>query len=423
MAAAMTGSAFLGTGLPVQAADDGWIGDDQLSDIQTAEPEPDAVVPNATQYEYQKQELAAFCHFGPNTFNNIEWGENYGDQDPSEIFRLEADFDAETLVKAVKEAGFKKLIVTAKHHDGFCIWQSDATTYDMGSVDYKEGKGDILAEISEACTAEDIDMGLYLSPWDIHEPSYGYYDAQGNATDAQGDVLDYNEFYNNQLIEILGNDKYGNAGHFTEVWMDGAKGGGADAQEYDFELWNETIQKYEGTAEGKYDSDCMIFQCGAYTTVHWIGNENGLAAKDTWAKINVDDTTFYSNIKNGYALGFEDGTQWSVPEADTKITSGWFWGPNKKTPLSIESLSNIYFNSVGHNAPLLLNIPPNDQGTVDAAILERLAEFGENIKDTFAVNMASASGAEVKASTVRGNSRTFGPGRTVDGNDSTYWTT
>lgn len=275
MAAAVTGTTFFGTGIPVQAENE-WIGDDQLTDAQVDAPAPDDVVPNDTQYKYQKDELAAFCHFGPNTFNNIEWGENYGDKAPSEIFRLENDFDAETLVKAVKDAGFKKLIVTAKHHDGFCIWQSGETEYDMGGVTYKDGKGDILEEISAACTAENIDMGLYLSPWDIHEPSYGYYDENGKPTNAQGDVLDYNEFYNDQLKEILGNDKYGNNGRFTEVWMDGAKGGGADAQEYDFELWNNTIQEYE--------PECMIFQCGAYTTVHWIGNENGLAAKDTWAK-------------------------------------------------------------------------------------------------------------------------------------------
>ena len=424
MAAAMTGSAFFGAGIPVQAADaDGWISDGELTANNVGAPDPDDVVPNETQYNYHKEELAAFCHFGPNTFNNIEWGENYGDTPAREIFRLTEDFDAETLVKAVKDAGFKKLIVTAKHHDGFCIWQSAYTDYDMGSVDYKGGQGDILEEISAACTKEDIDMGLYLSPWDIHDPSYGYYDENGVATDANGDHLDYNKYYNDQLREILGNDKYGNAGRFTEVWMDGAKGGGADAQDYDFALWNQTIQEEEGTAKGKYESDCMIFQCGTYTTVHWIGNERGLAAKDTWAKINVDETTFYSNIRNGYALGFEDGNQWSVPEADTKITSGWFWGPNKKTPLSMESLSNIYFNSVGHNAPLLLNIPPNDQGKVDDLILERLAEFGDNIKATFSNNLATAAGAEVKASNVRGNSSTFGPGKTVDNDDSTYWTT
>lgn len=424
MAAAMTGSTFLGTGIPVQAADnDEWIGDAQLNEKTVEAPQPDDVVPNATQYKYQKDELAAFCHFGPNTFNGIEWGENYGDKHPSEIFRLEKDFDAETLVKAVKDAGFKKLIVTAKHHDGFCIWQSKYTDYDMGSVDYKGGEGDILKEISAACTQENIEMGLYLSPWDIHDPSYGYYDAQGNATDKNGDVLDYNEYYNNQLIEILGNDEYGNNGHFTEVWMDGAKGNGADAQEYDFELWNNTIQKYEGTAEGRYESDCMIFQCGAYTTVHWIGNENGLAGKDTWAKINVDNNTFYSNKQGSYALGFENGNRWSVPEADAKITSGWFWGSKKSTPISLASLSNMYFNSVGHNAPLLLNIPPNDQGTIDQPILDRLEEFGDSIKATFANNLAMASGAEVKASNVRGNSITFGPGKAVDNDDSTYWTT
>ena len=262
MAAAMTASTFAGTGIPVQAADE-WIGDSELQDNSTAEPAADEVLPNANQYRYQKEELAAFCHFGPNTFNEIEWGENYGDSTPNEIFTLTQDFDADTLVSAIKDAGFQKLIVTAKHHDGFCIWASDYTDYDVDAatnypVINEDGERDILAEISEACTEYDIDMGLYLSPWDIHDDSYGYYDEDGNPTTADKDVLDYNEYYNNQLEEILGDDKYGNDGHFVEVWMDGAKGSGANAQEYDFEKWFSTIQKHEGKAAG-YDADCMLF--------------------------------------------------------------------------------------------------------------------------------------------------------------------
>ena len=129
MTAAMTATTLFGTAIPVQAADDGWIGDGELSDSGTAAPAPDEVLPSKNQYRYQKDELAAFCHFGPNTFNEIEWGENYGNRTPDDIFRLENDFDADNYVKALKDAGFKKLIVTAKHHDGFCIWASDYTTY------------------------------------------------------------------------------------------------------------------------------------------------------------------------------------------------------------------------------------------------------------------------------------------------------
>lgn len=429
MAVAMTGTTFFGTGAPVAQAADEWIGDDQLEENSTSEPEADDVLPSENQYNYQKEELAAFCHFGPNTFNEIEWGENYGDKTPNEIFKLTQDFDADTLVKSIKDAGFHKLIVTAKHHDGFCIWASDYTDYDVdAATNYpavnEDGERDILAEISKACTEYDIDMGLYLSPWDIHDDSYGYYDEDGNPTTADKDVLDYNKYYNNQLEEILGDDKYGNDGHFVEVWMDGAKGSGANAQEYDFEKWFSTIQKHEGKEAG-YDADCMLFGAQAYTTVRWIGNENGYADKNTWSKSIVDyeNNTINSNSQGGYTLGWENGNQWTVPEADARITSGWFWGTTKAAPKSIEALGTMYFNSVGHNSPLLLNIPPNNQGTVDEAILNRVAEFGQNIKDTFDENMAAADGAEVKASDVRGSDTAFKPGNTVDGNDDTYWTT
>lgn len=425
MAAAMTGSAFFGVGIPVQAADE-WISDGDLSDTSTSEPAPDDVLPNENQYNYQKEELAAFCHFGPNTFNEIEWGENYGNRTPDDIFTLETDFDEETLVKALKDAGFTKLIVTAKHHDGFCIWDSTYTEYDVAATSYQDANGqkDILAEISAACSKYDIDMGLYLSPWDIHDDSYGYYDEAGEPTTPEKDHLDYNEYYNNQLEEILGNDKYGNEGHFVEVWMDGAKGSGQDAQEYDFVRWFNTIQANEGVKAG-FESDCMLFGAEAYTTVRWIGNENGYADKNTWSKSIVDkvNNTIDSNSQGRYTIGYENGNQWTVPEADARITSGWFWGTTKNTPKSIEALGDMYFNSVGHNSPLLLNIPPNNEGTVDEAILDRVAEFGQNIEETFDDNMAAAEGAEVLASEVRGSSRDYSPANTVDGDDDTYWTT
>ena len=423
LSAIMAMSVF--TGVPavtsVSAAED-LVYDSDLSDNGTAVPQAWGVTPTPEQYRYQKEELAGFVHFGPNTFNNIEWGENYGDRTPDEIFTLEKDFDAETLVKAFHDAGFKKIIVTAKHHDGFCIWASDYTEYDVAATSYKDGQGDILAEISEACTRYDMDMGLYLSPWDINAESYGYYDADGNPTNAANDVLDYNDYYVNQLNEILGDDKYGNDGHFTEIWMDGAKGSGSDAQEYDFQRWYDTIQAQEGLEAG-YDSECMIFQCGANTTVRWIGNENGYAAKNTWSKsnVNVEADTCDDNMQGSYSLGYEDGNKWTVPEADARITSGWFWGPNKSTPKTITDLGNMYFNSIGHNAPLLLNVPPNTDGTVDQEILDRLAEFGANISETFADNLAAE--AVVGATSVRGNDTAFSPANVLDGSDDTYWTT
>ena len=330
------------------------------------------------------------------------------------------------IVKTLKDAGFKKLIVTAKHHDGFCIWDSEHTEYDVKASGYKNknGESDILAEISKACTDQNMDMGLYLSPWDIHEPSYGYKDEHGNPTTPDKDAKDYNEFYNNQLEEILGNPKYGNDGHFVEVWMDGAKGSGANAQEYDFKKWFKTIQDNEGKAAG-YDADCMLFGAEAYTTVRWIGNELGIAGKDTWSKSKVDKdkNTINSNKQGNATVGFEDGDQWTVPEADARITSGWFWGTKKNTPKTMEELSDMYFNSVGHNATLLLNVPPNNQGTVDKAILDRVTEFGNNIKATFKTNLAKAEGASVKVSEVRGGAKEYKPGNMIDDNDETYWAT
>lgn len=449
LAGVVTTTGFMGGTVTLRAAETtNWIGDEGLSGTADA-PEPDKVVPDANQFRYQKEELAAFCHFGPNTFNEIEWGEHYGNQKPSEIFTLKNDFDAETMMKTLKDAGFKKLIVTAKHHDGFCIWDSAHTIYDVKEAGYKDanGQSDILAEISKACTDQDMDMGLYLSPWDIHDESYGYKDKNGRALVEEvtengkkvnrpieghdwkwvyeNDEKDYNKYYKDQLEEILSNPKYGNKGKFVEVWMDGAKGSGAGYQEYNFKDWFATIQRYEGKGVDGRDADCMLFGAEAYTTVRWIGNEHGLAAKDTWSKSTVDDkaNTINSNNVGGYTVGFEDGNKWTVPEADARITSGWFWGTQKNTPKSMEELSNMYFNSVGHNATLLLNVPPNNQGKVDEAILKRVEEFGKNIKETFKTNMAKAQGASVKVSSVRGNAKTFKPGNMVDEDDNTYWTT
>lgn len=414
----------IGTTAVTVSAASGEVTDADCADNNTDAPAADEVVPDANQYKYQKDELAAFCHFGPNTFNEVEWGEHYGDRSPADIFTLTNDFDADTLVSTLKNAGFKKIIVTAKHHDGFCIWNSAYTDYCVKNTNYKNGEGDVLAEISAACTKYHLDMGLYLSPWDIHEPSYGYYDANGNATTKENDVLDYNTYYNNQLTEILSNDKYGNNGHFVEVWMDGAKGSGANAQEYDFTGWFDTIQKYEGKA-AKYDADCMLFGAGAYTTVRWIGNEDGVAYEDTWSKsnVNVAANTIDSNGSTPYTKGYENGNKWTVPECDGRITSGWFWGTNKCTPKTISQLATMYFDSVGHNGTMLLNVPPNNQGTVDQAILDRVTEFGNNLEETFRTNLVKAEGRTITASNVRGNDIDFKPGNVVDGDDATYWTT
>ena len=426
LALALVCSAFVAGFTAKANAADNYVSVDSLRDNGTAAPEKDAVVPDANQYQYHKKGLSAFCHFGPNTFNEVEWGESYGTKTPDEIFKLEEDFDAELLVKSLKEAGFGTLIVTAKHHDSFCIWDSAYTSYkssesSYGDYDYDGMGGDVLAEISAACTKYDLDMGLYLSPWDIHDPAYGYYTVDGVGGNDSTDAIDYNDYYNAQLEEILSNPIYGNDGHFVEVWMDGAKGSGSNAQEYDFQRWFETIQKYEGVAAG-YPADCMLFGAKAYTGVHWIGNESGYANEQTWAKAaaNEEENTLDTNLSGGTAKGWSNGNIWTVPEADSKITSGWFWGNSKKTPATLADLANRYFTSVGYNSVMLLNVPPNNEGTVDQLILDRLAEFGEAVSETFDDNLAAD--AVITASKVRGNDIAYSPANLVDGDALTYWT-
>lgn len=206
--------------------------------------------------------------------------------------------------------------------------------------------------------------------------------------------------------------------------MDGAKGSGANAQDYEFTKWFDTIQKHQGKQADK-DADCMLFGAQAYTTVRWIGNEDGVAFEDTWAKSNVnyDNNTIDSNGSTPYSKGYENGNKWTVPECDGRITSGWFWGTNKCTPKTVAQLANMYFDSVGHNATMLLNVPPNNKGTVDQPILNRITEFGQNVEESFRTNLAKAEGTTIVASDVRGNDAAFKPGNVVDGNDATYWTT
>ena len=409
--------------LPAAAFGETWFTDGELGGTATSAPEPDEVKPNAGQLKYARDEFAAFCHFGPNTFSGWEWGEDYGKKGnpiATEYMERLESFDADGYVKMIKDAGFTRLVVTAKHHDGFCIWNSESTEYDMGST---ARKIDILAELSRACTEQDLDMGLYLSPWDIHDKSYGSSD---------GDADNYNDFYIGQLREILGDPKYGNGGKFVEVWMDGAKGTGANAQDYRFEDFAKVIRELQGP-------DCVLFQCGLQSEVRWVGNEHGLAGDVSWNRVKMDpswtpsstEVPWNKNIKNDPTVGADvsvgdpAGEKWIMPEADARITSGWFWGENKKAPKSITELSNMYFNSVGHGAPLLLNVPPNDKGTVDPEIRQRTLELGENIKQTFDDDLTRAGGergaATAKVSGAWQDSADYGPGKALDGRDDTYW--
>lgn len=400
-----------------------YLSDRDVSDNGAADIPAFGATPTEEQYGYHRQELAAFLHFNMNTFTGSEWGDG---TETTAMFTLDKKVDAENYVKTLKEAGFGSLMVVAKHHDGFCIWDSAWTQHDTAGTAYPGG--DVLADLSAACTKYDMKMGLYLSPWDENSAYYGYYDANGNPTDAAGDVLDYNEYYTGQLEEILGNDKYGNNGKFYEIWMDGAKGSGADAQEYDFDRYFSTIKRYEG-------ENILLFGAGAHSNVYWIGNEAGVANEETWsqgsagydANGHVTSMNFWGIVTtykgNTVYGGCKNGNVWAIPEVDARITSGWFWGVNKRTPKTIQELRDMYVDSVGHNSVLLLNIPLNDQGELDAAIEDRVRQFGRNIRESFFENnLAAAEGATILADSVHQNDLRFKPSNVVDGKDNTYWT-
>ena len=310
---------------------------------------PHGPLPSQAQLDYLEDELAVFIHFGPNTFYDQEWGS--GQEDPKRFNPTK--LDAREWVRVLKETGFKKLILVVKHHDGFVLYPSAHTDYSVKASPWRDGKGDLLLEVSQAATEFDMDMGVYLSPWDAHSPLY-HVDREA----------DYNAYYLAQLKEILSNPAYGNAGKFAEVWMDGARGEGAQKVNYKFETWFETIRDLQG--------DCLIFSTEG-TSIRWIGNERGYAGDPLWQKVKPDQLGTEAEL-DYLQHGDPSGTLFSIGEADVSLRPGWFYHEDQD-PKSLEELVEIYFHSVGRGTPLLLNIPPNQDGLFDERDIQRLYEF------------------------------------------------
>ena len=310
---------------------------------------PHGPLPSQAQLAYLEDELAAFIHFGPNTFYDQEWGS--GQEDPKRFNPTK--LDAREWVRVLKETGFKKLILVVKHHDGFVLYPTAHTDYSVKASPWRDGKGDLLLEVSQAATEFDIDMGVYLSPWDAHSPLY-HVDREA----------DYNAYYLAQLKEILSNPAYGNAGKFAEGWMDGARGEGAQKVNYEFETWFETIRDLQG--------DCLIFSTEG-TSIRWIGNERGYAGDPLWQKVKPDQLGTEAEL-DYLQHGDPSGTLFSIGEADVSLRPGWFYHEDQD-PKSLEELVEIYFHSVGRGTPLLLNIPPNQDGLFDEKDIQRLYEF------------------------------------------------
>ncbi|GMV37446.1 MAG: hypothetical protein AMXMBFR61_19540 [Fimbriimonadales bacterium] len=365
-----------------------------MSSVSSRAPTPLLPVPSERQLAWHRQEMYAFCHFGMNTFTGREWGE--GTESP-ELFRP-TELDCRQWARVLKDAGFRGIIITAKHHDGFCLWPSRYTTHSVAHTPWGDGKRDVVAELAAACREYGLKFGVYLSPWDRHEPTYG-------------DSPRYNEHYENQLTELLTN-----YGEVFEVWWDGACGEGPNGkrQEYDWKAYEEVVRRLQPNA--------VIFS-DAGPDVRWVGNEQGFAGETNWCMQRRDD--FAPGRVADLSLlthGQRDGTHWVPAECDVSIRPGWFYQAEQDAQVkSVEQLVDIYFKSVGRNASLLLNVPPDRRGLIADVDVQRLHEFGRALEAIFARDLARE--AKAVASSVRGGDARFAAERAIDGLPGSYWAT
>ncbi len=369
----------------------------------TASPAPVYPVPSAKQLQWHNMEMNAFVHFSINTFTDKEWG--YGDESSS-LFAPDS-LDAGQWARVLKQAGFKGIILTAKHHDGFCLWPTRYTDHSVKNSPWKNGKGDVVRELSSACKKENVKFGIYLSPWDRHQASYG--------TPA------YIQYYRNQLKEL-----FNNYGPVFEMWFDGANGGdgyygGAKekrqingATYYD---WPNTLKMVRAIQPQ------VVFFSDAGPDIRWCGNERGVAGETNWNTITAD--TLYAGKPGIEALlntGSEGGKNWIPQEVDVSIRPGWFYHSKEDSQVkSPEELFKIYLSSVGRGANLLLNVPPDQHGRIHEEDVRALQGFRELLDKTFRHNLAKD--ANIHASSVRGNSKLFAAAMLNDGNQQTYWCT
>ncbi len=360
---------------------------------KVAPPEPYGAIPTPQQVEWQKMEMNMFAHFGPNTFTGLEWGLGTEAED---IFNP-TELDCGQWASIAKAAGFKGIIITGKHHDGFCLWPNPVSTHTVAQSPWKDGKGDVLKELSEACEAAGIKFGVYVSPWDRNDPHYGTPE------------------YNNVFVKTLESVHDGRYGEVFEQWFDGANGEGPNGkkQEYDWPLFHETVLKYQPKA-------IMFSDTGP--GCRWVGNESGVAGKTNWSTLNTKGFTPGAGAPSRESLNSGDvhGACWHPAETDVSIRPGWFWRESENDKVrSLKNLLGIYYTSVGRNSLLLLNVPPDNRGLIHPADSARLMEFKAALDEIFKVNLAD--GAKVTASDCRG--RGFKPGNILDGNFDSCWAT
>jgi alpha-L-fucosidase len=330
--------------------------------IQSARPRP-----SAEQLAWQKDERAMFLHFGMNTFTDREWGD--GRESPS-LF-APSSLDAREWARVARAAGFRAMILTAKHHDGFCLWPSRTTKHTVAASPWRGGGGDLVREFVDACRAEGLRAGLYLSPWDRNCPLYG-------------DSPRYNDFYCDQLTELL--TGYGT---ISEVWFDGANGEGPNgkSQAYDWPRFFALVRRLQPEA---------VMFSDAGPDVRWCGNETGSAGEPNWSTVDPTVVPFPGAsgplVTQSLQHGDAAGTAWRPAEADTSIRPGWFHHPAEDQRVrTTDALMELYMRTVGRNAKLLLNVPPTQTGHLHPTDVARLTAFGKAVSALFANDLAAGA--------------------------------
>lgn len=366
----------------------------------TPPPAPYGATPSPRQLAWHRLGTYAFVHFTVNTFTDREWG--YGDESPA-VFNP-SDFDAGQIVATVKAAGLSGLILTCKHHDGFCLWPSRYTDHSIAHSPYRGGHGDIVREISDACARAGIKFGIYLSPWDRNRADYGR--------------PGYIDYYRNQLRELLTN-----YGPIFEVWFDGANGGdgyygGAKETRH---IDNTTYYDWPNTWKivRELQPSAVLFSDGG-PDVRWIGNEKGRAGDPCWATINAEG--FFPGHADRLETGDRDGVSWIPAEADISIRPGWFHHAAEDSLVkSPAELFSIYLDTAGRGTNLILNLAPDRRGRIPDRDVAAVTDWQRMRKETFDHNLAA--GATVHAGNIRGHDPAFAAAHLLDDNRDTYWTT
>lgn len=368
----------------------------------TKEPLACGPVPTENQMNWQEMEYYAFIHFSMNTFTDIEWG--YGDVDPK-TFDPSA-VDCEQWAKICKDAGMKGIILTAKHHDGFCLWPTTTTDYSVRQSAWRDGKGDLVRELSDACKKFGLKFGIYLSPWDRNHAAYG--------------TPEYLPVFKQQLRELLTN--YGDV---FEVWFDGANGGSGyyGGTREDRSVDRKNYYDWPNTYKLVYElqPNTMIFGDGG-PDVRWCGDEEGWVGETNWSPLRRDEVWPGWPLYEQLRYGHEDGNYWVPAEVNVSTRPGWFYHQSEDHKVkTLPQLLDIYYQSFGRNGTLLINFPVDKRGLIHENDAEQILKLAEAVKADFADNLIREAKAE--ASDVRGNSRKFSASNVTDGDKNTYWAT